>query len=635
MLPRRLAFLLAILLLVVGTARIGWMVGHQPMLGYANQFDMGRTSACFGLWPDLPEPLRYEAHRAAPIAQYVEGERRQDECYASSELLFAGIGMGAWKLAAGAGLATPDAMDLRYVGAVKAAALVLLALIFTCLLRDRPVWMLTHSAVFALVLADPLVTLWLNTLYTEFAAVFFAYAAVMTLVMIVGNAPDRGGWYFAFAVALLGLGLSRQQHALLPAFLLLLAGPAIWQHRRRLALPLGIAASAVIVLQAVVITRPPSIGAANNVNVVLGTLLPAAGDQDSALARLGLPAGCAAVIGATWYVTMGENVGERCPGIMMLPRLRMVTLLAAEPMIAVHALMKAAPLAQPALLQYVGIEEKKPYGALKDQNPIFGASIATTIERLPPAAYLGILLAAVFAFAVSLSAWIVTTIRLGSPPFAPVLGGALGGIFVYAMSTSVFGDGLVEFSRHAHLGSVALYVLAILGAALLAKRLGALGHGRAAGVPPVTVASNASWFDWALLAVLAAVPLSGPFWLSAWKQQPLAIGVVDEPESNTLSSSTVTLHGWAMDPFDPPRTVTVINNTTRLDAHAWLHPTDPSGAALARIFPTYQDPARARFETVIDTAPFGGAPISVRTFAQNRDGIMTEIDRRVFTRRAP
>ena len=69
----------------------------------------------------------------------------------------------------------------------------------------------------------------------------------------------------------------------------------------------------MVVLQAVVIPRPPSIAAANNVNVVLGTLLPAAGDEAIALSQLGLPAGCAAVIGATWYVTMGENLGARCP----------------------------------------------------------------------------------------------------------------------------------------------------------------------------------------------------------------------------------------------------------------------------------------------------------------------------------
>lgn len=631
MLPRRLAFLLASLLLIMGVVRIGWMAGHQPVLGYANQFDMGRTSACFGLWPDQPAPGRFGAHREAPLARYVEGERRPDECYVSSELLFTATAIASWKLAAAAGVASPSAMDLRYVGVVKATALVLLALIFTILLRERPAWMLTHAAVFAVVLADPMVTLWLNTLYTEFAAVFFAYAAVICLVIIAGDNPGGHRRHVAFGAALLGLGLSRQQHALLPACLLLLAWPLIWQNARRLALPLAIAASAVVVLQAVVIPRPPSIAAANNVNVVLGTLLPAAGDEASALSQLGLPAGCAAVVGATWYVTMGESLGARCPAVMTLPGLRVVKLLAAEPMIAVRALMKAAPLSQPAILRYIGIEEDKLYASLKDQDPVFAFSIASLVERLPVAIYLGALLATLVAFAIALFAWMFTAIGRGSPSPDTVLLGALGGIFAYAILTSVFGDGLVEFPRHAHLANVSLYVLALLAVVVLTTNAGSrffIG----ARTRPTTALTRTAGSGWIMLAAMVAVPLTSPLWLPAWKRQPLAIGVVDQPASNTLSSSTLTLHGWAMDPFGPVHAVAILDNSTRVEAHAWKHPTDPSGAALARTFPTYRDPAQARFEVVIDTAQFGKAPLGVRTYAQNRDGIMTEIDRRVFTR---
>ena len=85
---RAVARLAALLLLALGAWRIAVIVAASPMLGYANQFDMGRTSACFGLWPDLPEPARYEAHPQAPIARYVRGEQRPAECYRSSELAF-------------------------------------------------------------------------------------------------------------------------------------------------------------------------------------------------------------------------------------------------------------------------------------------------------------------------------------------------------------------------------------------------------------------------------------------------------------------------------------------------------------------------------------------------------------------
>ena len=163
---RSAAILIAIALLFIGAARIAFVAGHSPMAGYANQFDMARTSACVGLWPDLPAPARYAAHRAAPVSRYIEDAAEGDKCSMSTEVLFAAAGIATWKLAVKAGIADPVRMDLRIVGAIKAGLLVLLAVLFTVALRLRPAWMLAHAAVFAMVLADPFVTLWCNALYT-------------------------------------------------------------------------------------------------------------------------------------------------------------------------------------------------------------------------------------------------------------------------------------------------------------------------------------------------------------------------------------------------------------------------------------------------------------------------------------
>ncbi|MEP7083521.1 MAG: hypothetical protein ABI854_02200, partial [Betaproteobacteria bacterium] len=361
MLSRRLAFVLAVVLLVAGTARIGWLVGHQPTLGYANQFDMGRTSACLGLWPDLPEPARYEAHRAAPIPRYIEGERRPAECYMSSELLFAGAAVATWKIAVRLGIANGSSMDLRFVGAAKAIALMGLAFLFTFLMRDRSAPMLMHATVYAIILVDPVVTLWMNTLYTEFAALLFAYAAVVCIAMLTISAAQRNHWLWMLAIALLGLGLSRQQHALLPLCLALLALPAIWRTRHAFVMPLLCAAGAAAIVQAFVMTRPPTISAANNANVVLGTILPSARDSGGALRALRLPARCEQVIGANWYVTMGEDLGAVCPEVLTLPRLRVFRYLLSEPATALRALMKAVPLTQPALLEYIGSDASRSF----------------------------------------------------------------------------------------------------------------------------------------------------------------------------------------------------------------------------------------------------------------------------------
>jgi len=303
-------------------------------------------------------------------------------------------------------------------------------------------------------------------------------------------------------------------------------------------------------------------------------------------------------------------------------------------MIAVRALMKAAPLSQALLLRHLGIDASKAYGTIEEQGLPFGISVGAIVERLPLSVYLGALLALLAAFAVSLVAWAATTLRDGSPSMASLLGSALGGIAVYAMLTSVFGDGLVEIPRHAHLGGLALLTLAILGVALAATRMRPRLPGGVRPSPHARV-EGTFWFGWGLLGAIAVVSVSSPLWLAAWKQQPLAIGAMDEPRSNLLNAPVVRLRGWAMEPFGPVRAVMVINGTIRLEARPWAHPADPVGAVLGRIFPTYRDPSRARFETVIDTAPYGDRPVSVRTYAQTRDGILTEIDRRILRRPAP
>src|SRR6266480_4398775 len=62
----RYATLLAFVLIGIGAWRVYAVVGAAPVLGYANQFDMGRISACVGLWPDLSPAARLQAHPEAP-----------------------------------------------------------------------------------------------------------------------------------------------------------------------------------------------------------------------------------------------------------------------------------------------------------------------------------------------------------------------------------------------------------------------------------------------------------------------------------------------------------------------------------------------------------------------------------------
>ena len=76
---------------------------------------------------------------------------------------------------------------MRWVGAVKGVALVALALSIAALLRREPAWAILHGALFAIVVCDPMNLLWLNTLYTEFSALFFLYATIALSMVIAGR----------------------------------------------------------------------------------------------------------------------------------------------------------------------------------------------------------------------------------------------------------------------------------------------------------------------------------------------------------------------------------------------------------------------------------------------------------------
>jgi hypothetical protein len=154
------------ILILLGLARAALVVMQDPMAGYANQYDMHRTSACIGFFP-AAEAAATVATPEAPISRYAIASRT-DGCYQSAEV---GIAAVAVAIARATG-ADPGRISLKYVGYVKLAVLFATALLLAWLLRDHPAASATHGLVVLLILADPVVTLWMNTLYTEFATIW-------------------------------------------------------------------------------------------------------------------------------------------------------------------------------------------------------------------------------------------------------------------------------------------------------------------------------------------------------------------------------------------------------------------------------------------------------------------------------
>jgi hypothetical protein len=615
---RAVARLAALLLLALGVWRIAVVVAASPMLGYANQFDMGRTSACFGLWPDLPEPARYEAHPQAPIARYVRGEQRPAECYRSTELAF---------VAAALAIAPRDGpVHLRLVGAVKGAVLILVALGLDAALKRRPAWALANAAVFAFVLADPMTTLWLNTLYTEFGALLGAYASIGLLPALVVREPQSAPprWtLFGFVCSLTVLGMSRQQHLLLPAVLALPVLVSLWRTARGIALGLALGVLAIALAQATIV-RPTTITAANNVDVVLGAILPASRDQARTAARLKLPERCLQSSGASWYETMGESLAATCPEALAMPRRALAAVAFAEPSTIVRAVLRGLPQLQDWRLGYLGSVEDRDFAGSDAVRVVAGPaaiSLAPAVTALSGKAFAWVLGASLALLIASAGATLLASIRGSPAPFALVIY-ALTATAWYAILTSILGDGYVEIPRHAQLAAPSLAAaLLIVAGALLAAMLTA-GR-RRADIAPDAPATLSIVVASLAIATIGYIALRGTI-----AATPLATGIVDRPKQNRVPDGAVEFVGWALDPRGVARVELVADGGEVYRAEYGRPYAGARGEPLALYFPGYPDVALPGFAASLPPQALAAGSLGVRTFVVNVDGLHTEIDRR-------
>lgn len=621
----RLVTLLTVALILAGAWRLYAIVGATPMLGYANQFDMARISACVGLWPDLPAPARYEAHPQAPQSHYVRRDDATDECYLSSELVFAATAV----------MATPvgKPVDLRRVGILKATMLFVVALIFTGLLRGRPGWALLHAGLFAIVICDPMNTLWLNTLYTEFSALFFMYSSVVLLVLIGArefpSEPPERWLVMVFALSLAGLGLSRQQHLLLPVLLALPVLISLWGPARRSAVSLLAVVVLIAAAQSVVIERNPKIAAANSANVVLGTILPASLEPALTAQRLGLPERCLQSLGATWYVTMGESLQKTCPEARGVSRARQARLLFTEPLTLLRAGLRALPQLQDWRLGYMGSVEGQAYAGADAVRAIGGAgafSVAPIVTAMPPAVFLFALTASLVLLVCSAIVALTALVLERCAPLALTLY-ALTASAWYAIATAIGGDGYVEVARHAQLAATSLYAVAALLAmtlvAPLAAPLWVLVGGSARALGRASLAA----LGYSVLALGIAAPLQ-LLLRAAMVSTPLSIGVVDLPARNVVPVDAVELSGWALDPQGVATVEVVTGSGEVIAATLDLPYAGARGEPLGLYYPAYPRPARAGFVAHLPARLLDSGAVELRTFVVNATGTRTEIDRR-------
>lgn len=609
---------LSVIFIWIAATRIFYIVLHDPMLGYGNQFDMGRTAACLNLWPNLPAGPGDIAYFDAPIEKHRLIKIASQSCYPSAEVLLDQLAITLDGIRRH--FAADALVDMRAIGLLKALLLVVAACVAHNALRADPRIALLHATTFMLVMADPVLTLYLNTLYGEFVAAFGAYAAIVGMAAITLNRRWTSSTILLFLSGIASLAFSRLQHVLLPLFFMaLLAALTIFGTPPRrwlrdhvatcwvIAL-LCVMSIASIVINARFMAANPIFYEVNRNNMLFGAVLPATAEPNRVVAALGLPSSCAALAYSDFFRKASRGQSGACPEALAISPFRMLAPFAYEPM---------------AMFTLVG------RGILRTsawRMPYVGEVASAVLERVPP----GPLLIAESVDSVSRSMGYVGHVIFW---VVPVVNGFIAGLWLLTLSlrtksdstpdrhvdrsicagqvvifslsvlitsawvTSLFGDGYSELTRHVHLGllaALASWVL-LMGSIILQRRL-----------------------TWSLRAILCAAFVIAAI-VGLLTMIPVAFGQLAEPLDDASLSTSAPLSGFVI---SPRRVVAVeIEQQGRLPIRTSVKP----ATTYARYHPINR--GRNAFDYTFDSATISarletGIPISVYAIS---DGHVREL----------
>jgi hypothetical protein len=442
-----LSRLICCFLLAIGLFRLFALVLHDPVLGYGNSYDMVRIQACHQLWPKDTSVDISQGTPAAPLRVYQHYDAGPDsaDCMPSSELLFTSLaiaGSDAVNILRGG-----KWVSIKAVGAVKAIALAALAII-ACLLFTRSgqtAFMLGNALFFALLLTDPGITLYLNTFYSEFSAVFFLYGLLLSLAW-QGPSPTQRSLYWP-ALMLLGFAVSKPQHLPLSFILASVCALAMWRSQRWRVALFAIAIAAGLLLHSGsgnLTSRNEIMRLANAINAT-GLLLAHSQQLPQTLAAVDLPPHCSALAGYQWQ---GQQTLDTppCPELRQQSHILLTLhILAAEPSIAIGALKQSLPLLKDWTLLIYGNVEGEQFASVGK----FYWHIWLWLNPMPDLHFLLLLILPVPLLA--LTALLKMTGLLDVSTSRLQWTGLVVAAQWITILVALLGDGLFDFSKHAHL----------------------------------------------------------------------------------------------------------------------------------------------------------------------------------------
>jgi len=601
--PRHSVFaVIAYTLLGIALVRAALIVAHVPAFGYADPSDQRGVAGCLGL--AAAGPALRAGGLPRPPAAYRGAVGEGAPCYASSAaVLDAPVALA--RAAGGPEAAVP----LQAFGFVNLALLAALAACVALALRNHPVAGVVHGLIVVLLIADPVATLWLNTLSTKPASLLGAYAVVASTAVILLREEDARAYWWVLGAGLVVLGLSRGQLGYLPLVAALVASPALLRRSRARTitiLAVGVLLAAVQWLGMPVL-RPATVGPVERTNTYLGLILPASADPVATLGRLGLPARCERMSGASWEKRREERLEETCPEVRDLSPFAFVGLAFTEPATLSRAVSRVLPAAQAIIPGYLAISADGPVASVSDL-PARSMSFVALLSGVPSLVFATIVVALLAAFPAGL-VWLVWTVRreprMAALPAVVLLLAAIG---AYTLASTALGEGIVGAERHNWLGA-----LSTLAAVLLIP----LAMWQLTSEPVRARVAVATVFGVALLAA---------GWLLWSRSQPLAIGALDKMEAR---EGSLVLTGWALDPWMVRRVYANVGGGPEAEGTLGIERPD-----LARSYPGYPAAIAGGYEIPVPAAAWREDQ-ELRVYVENRSGAVTEIDRRLIRLRPP
>lgn len=461
---RRIAATLILGLLVLGIARTLGVVLHDPLLGYANQYDMIRVQACHNVWPADPSIRVMVATRGAPIDLYrLDDSVRSPWCHLTSELLF------TTPVAASARLLSAEpvpVVSIRVFGVFRAALFALAAGLVSAWLwrRSRIAAALVNAFIYGAILTDPANTLFLNTFYQESSALFFSYTSLVLVYSMGVRRPDVPH-ALLLGLSLACLAFSKLQHVAIPVAILLAAGITGWQHRpwRRALVIAAIVLVASLPLALLILPLRSAMGArAVHMRHLTQAFLANSNDPRAAARALNLPAQCGEEYA---QLRAGNGVPDPCPQGANASYVSFARLILLDPTVLARLTNDGVGSLRPWMPEetYMGHVEGQTFGRATQFPLVF--TISDWIDRLDRFAFYALFFQPLTAFLA------LAVLSRGRASAEVALAAALALTMYAVFGSSLAGDGVADFAKHCHLVYSAALAMLAVGAAAALRRI--------------------------------------------------------------------------------------------------------------------------------------------------------------------